>query len=132
MNLNDLATFVHVVDAGSLSAAAAALGVPKSTVSRRVSRLEDDLGLELLQRKPHATAVTELGRQLHTRSAPALREIDDAQRNLAEANAEPSGLLRITAPSDFGSSSLFAALIAQFVPRWPRDPPRPRAHGTAR
>jgi len=119
MNLTDLNTFVSVAEKGSFTQAAAALGVPKSTVSRRVARLEDQLDTALLLRKARSFSLTEHGRQLQTRCAPALREIADTERALAEASGAPRGRLRITAPLDVGSSPAFSRLLVGFRDRWP-------------
>lgn len=119
MNLVDLDTFIRVAEAGSYTQAAAELGVPKSTVSRRVSRLEDALGLELLQRSPRAVSLTEHGKQLHARCGPALQEISDVERALADASGDPAGTLRITAPHDFGATRFFTTLLLEFRRRWP-------------
>jgi DNA-binding transcriptional LysR family regulator len=120
MNLTDLDTFLHVVDSGSFTGAAAALGLPKSTVSRRVARLEDTLGLELLTRQARSFTVSPYGRQLHARCAPALLEIADAERALAETTGEPAGTLRITALPDLGATSLFAQLLAEYRDNYPK------------
>ena len=65
MNLNDLASFVRTVDLGTISAAAAAERVPKSTITRRIARLETALGVELLRRSARSVAVTDDERLLH-------------------------------------------------------------------
>jgi len=119
MNLSDLATFVQVADRGTLSGAAKALGVPKSTVSRRVSRLEDALGVPLLVRSARAVALTDDGRRLHARSAPALRELDDVEREVTERLGAPAGRLRLTAPPDITHGSFLNAILAEYRERWP-------------
>ena len=67
VNLNDLATFVLVVEAGTFSGAAERLGVPKSTISRRVARLEEELGLALLKRATRSFDISDDGRALYER-----------------------------------------------------------------
>jgi DNA-binding transcriptional LysR family regulator len=114
MNLVDLDAFVRVADAGSITGGAASLGVPKSTVSRRVTRLEDALGVQLLARGARRVTLTDHGRLLHERSRAALREIGDVERDLVEAEGEPRGTLRVTAPADFGGSRGLAEVIASF------------------
>jgi DNA-binding transcriptional LysR family regulator len=118
-DLSDLETFVHVVDTGSFTRAATALAVPTSTVSRRVARLEDAVGVELLVRSGRRFHVSVEGLALHARCAPALREIADAERTFEDARAEPTGLLRITTTSDLGSTPFFAAMLTEFRARWP-------------
>ena len=118
MDLNDLASFVRVVELGTISAAATAQGVPKSTITRRVARLESELGVELLRRSARSFTVTEDGRLLHRRSAAAVRELMDAEQALAAASETPNGRLVITAP-DFGRSEAFAELIVEYRARCP-------------
>lgn len=118
-NLKDLATFSEVVATGSLTAAAKALGVPKSTVSRRVARLEAELDVALVVRGPRSIAITEAGRRLNRRTANALRDLDEATRNL-DNDAEAFGELRIAAPHDLGESRYFGDLLQAFKSRHPQ------------
>ena len=120
MNLTDLQTFVLVAETGTITAAAAQLGVPKSTVSRRVSRLEDALGIELLRRGGRAVALTDHGEVVRARAAPALRELVDVERALNDVSAEPAGLLRVTAAADVGQTLNFARLLKGYVDRYPK------------
>ena len=120
MNLTDLSTFAFVADEGTITGAATRLGVPKSTVSRRVARLEDALGVELLRRSARSVSLTDHGRALHQRTAAALREITDAATALVDADPEPSGTLRLTTAADFGQTTRFADLIASFGMKYPR------------
>ena len=120
MNLTDLDTFLRVADAGSFTKAAAQLGVPKSTVSRRVTRLEDSLGLPLLARKARSFTITEHGRLLHARCGPALEEIEQVEQILADASAEPTGVVRVTGPTDLSTTSMFSEFLADFRRRWPK------------
>lgn len=112
MNLNDLATFVKVAEAGSFAGAARALGVPKSTVSRRVSRLEGELEVALLRRSGRSFELTAEGTRLHERSQPALREISLVTRDLE--GTVPEGRLRLTAPIDLGVSAWLTEVLAGF------------------
>ncbi len=115
MNLTDLQTFVLVAESGTITAAAKQLGVPKSTVSRRVSRLEDALGLELLRRGARAVALTDHGEVLRARCGPAIRELADVERALEDVDGEPSGLLRVTTATDVGQTVAFARMLRGFV-----------------
>jgi DNA-binding transcriptional LysR family regulator len=119
MNLTDLQTFLQVADLGSFSAAAKALGVPKSTISRRVTRLEDELGVSLLNRKARSIEVTELGRQLEARCSPAMQEISDFEDELEQRAGKPSGWLRITAPHDIGTSAPVMRHFTAFREEYP-------------
>lgn len=119
MNLVDLETFVKVAEAGSVTQAARELDLPKSTVSRRVARLEDAVGVDLVQRAGRSISLTEEGHSLHRRCAHALREIVEAGRALSDAGGEARGLLRISAPHDLGGSRAFASLLTEFRGRYP-------------
>jgi len=120
MNLNDLDTFVVVAEAGTFSAAAARLGVPKSTVSRRVARLEESLGLALLTRSSRSFVLSDDGRALFERCGPALREIDDVARDLADSPTTPRGRLHLTTSIDFGSTAYVAQLLTDYRRRHPQ------------
>lgn len=111
--LDAVSTFARVVDAGSMSAAAAALGVPKSTVSRRIARLEEALGVRLLQRTTRRMALTEAGVTFLDRVAPALAAIDEAANEARDVLNEPRGLVRMTAPEDLGADYL-GPILADF------------------
>src|SRR5690554_8057899 len=79
VDLLDVISFVEVVETGSIANAAARLGIAKSIVSRRVSRLEGVLGAQLLIRTPRGTTLTDIGREYHLRAAAALSELESAQ-----------------------------------------------------
>ena len=114
MNLTDLNTFSFVAETGTISAAANRLGIPKSTVSRRVQRLEDALGHELLRRSSRSTSLTEHGKILHQRSAASLNELRAAGDALVHADSEPSGTLRLTTVAGLGQSHRFIRCLADF------------------
>ncbi|MBR0554632.1 LysR family transcriptional regulator [Ciceribacter sp. L1K23] len=118
MNLNRLAYFVAVVDAGSFTRAAERLGITKTVVSQQVARLEADLRTSLLLRTTRRVEPTEAGRLLHARSVIILREAEDAFGEIAEVTASPIGTLRIAAPNDFGTSTV-APLVAEFCRTYP-------------
>ncbi len=114
MGLEDIGTFVEVAERGSLSAAARELGVPKSTVSRRIARLERELGQELIRRSSRAFRLTEAGDALYRRSAPAIRDLAEATRAVSDAGSEPRGDLRVTAPIDLGTATRFVEFLIAF------------------
>lgn len=118
INLNRLAYFAAVVDTGSFTKAAERLGITKTVVSQQVTRLENELKTSLLARTTRRVEPTEAGRMLHARCITILREAEDAVDELAEANAEPMGVLRIAAPNDYGASAI-APLVARFSKRYP-------------
>ena len=120
LDLNDIAVFARVVEAGSFTAAARLLGMPKTTVSRRVAALERAVGVRLLQRTTRSLNVTDAGRLYYAQSSQALRTLEDANLRLAEARAEPSGTIRISAPVGFGESLLFSGMVFDFLAAHPK------------
>jgi len=108
--------FIEVVRAGSFTKAAKALGLPKSTVSRHVSRLEEGLGALLLVRTTRSLRLTEVGEAFYHRVATALDSVEEAAREVAEQRAVPQGLLRISVPSDY---ERLAPIVASFLRRYP-------------
>jgi DNA-binding transcriptional LysR family regulator len=116
MNLDDVATFVRVVDRGSMSAAARELGLPKSTVSRRVSRLEEELGVRLLQRTTRKQTLTDAGVAYFDRVSGAVGCIHEAGEAAAELQDEPRGGLRITAPDNLFYLGEIVATFAALYP----------------
>ncbi|MBP1859455.1 LysR family transcriptional regulator [Rhizobium herbae] len=116
-NLNRLAYFVAVVDAGSFTRAADYLGITKAVVSQQVARLEQEVGTTLLMRTTRRLQPTEAGRMFHARCVSILREAEDALGELAQGRTEPKGLLRITAPYDYGTS-VIVPLVTTFTSRY--------------
>lgn len=110
---DEVRIFVRVVEARSFSAAARAMGLPKSTVSRRVSGLEERLDVRLLQRTTRSLSLTDEGAAYYERAARALADLDEAAEAAAGTRIEPRGLLKVTAPVDLGSSFV-APLVAAF------------------
>ncbi|TIT45536.1 MAG: LysR family transcriptional regulator, partial [Mesorhizobium sp.] len=118
MNLNRLAYFAAVVDAGSFTRAAERLGITKAVVSQQVARLERDVGTTLLIRTTRRVHPTEAGRTFHARCLLVLQQAEDAFDELAQAATEPTGTLRITAPNDYGTSAV-VPVVAAFSARYP-------------
>ena len=119
LDLNDIVVFARVVEAGSFTAAARLLGMPKTTVSRRIAALEREVGVRLLQRTTRSLNMTDAGRLYYEQSSQALRTIEDANLRLAEARAEPSGTIRISAPVGFGGHFLTSAVF-DFLAAYPK------------
>jgi DNA-binding transcriptional LysR family regulator len=119
LDLNDIVVFARVIEAGSFTAAARLLGMPKTTVSRRIAALEREVGVRLLQRTTRSLNVTDAGRLYYEESSQALRTIEDANLRLAEARAEPSGTIRISAPVGFGGYFLSSAIF-DFLATYPK------------
>jgi DNA-binding transcriptional LysR family regulator len=119
VDLNDIVVFVRVVEAGSFTAAARLLGMPKTTVSRRIASLEREVGVRLVQRTTRSLNMTDVGRLYYEQSSQALRTIEDANLRLAETRAEPSGTIRISAPVGFGAHYLTSAVF-DFLAAFPK------------
>ena len=118
MDLNRISSFVKVVESGSFTGASVALGVPKSSVSRSVSQLEEALGVRLLQRTTRKLHLTDAGRAFFERSRDALRGIDEATSEVADMGASARGTVRVTAPVDIGVTAL-VGIIAEFREKHP-------------
>src|SRR5215468_11616928 len=97
MDLNEIAVFTRVVQAGSFTAAAARLGMPKSTVSRKVADLEERLNARLLQRTTRRLGLTDAGRTYYDYGLRIASELEEAERAVGSLQAAPRGLLRVTA-----------------------------------
>jgi DNA-binding transcriptional LysR family regulator len=110
VNLNDTLVFVRVAQAGSFSAAARLMGMPVSTLSVRVSRLEQRLGVTLLQRTTRRLRLTEAGQAYLQQAARGLEEIAQAEAQIDAGRHEAQGLLRITLPIDMGDEQLLDIL----------------------
>lgn len=109
-----LEAFSAVAEMGTVTGAAKRLGLPKSTVSRRVAALEDTLQVALLIRKAKRVLLTDAGKELHARAAPALLELEDAKRMLTSSSQEAAGVLRITTLPSLGTTRVFTELIAEY------------------
>lgn len=116
MDLNQLLVFSRVVEAGSFTAAAKALGMPKSTVSRRVMELEERLGARLLQRTTRRLALTDVGRTYFEACERIVAEAEEAERAVSSLKATPSGPLRVSAPLNF---AFLGPTIADYLQRYP-------------
>jgi len=116
-DLDDLRSFASIADLGGVTAAAAALGIPKSTLSRRLSALETKIGARLFDRSAHRFRLTEAGATVYRHSARILAEVT----TLAEAMSpgEPSGLLRITTTFALAMESL-SPILPEFLARFPK------------
>jgi DNA-binding transcriptional LysR family regulator len=118
MDLNHLAVFVRVVEAQSFTAAARALGLPKSTVSRRVSQLEEAIGVRLLQRTTRKLSLTDAGHAYFQHASHALAEIEEATSAISDMQGTPRGAVRMTAPVDLGVE-VVSDLVTRFVRKHP-------------
>ena len=117
-DLNDLAYFAEVVSHGGFAPAGRALREPKSKLSRRVARLEERLGLRLIERSSRRFRVTETGQAFYERCRAMLAEAEQAEALVLQARAEPHGLIRFSCPT--GMVAPLSDLIASFVARHPK------------
>jgi DNA-binding transcriptional LysR family regulator len=118
LDIEELQTFVEVADAGGVSSAALRLGVSKSIVSRRLFRLEAELGVQLLARTTRGAALTEAGATFRDYAARVCAEIDVAKETILPAG-DLRGRLRVSAPLSFGPTH-FAPVLAEMARRHPR------------
>ena len=118
VDLNEIAVFIKVVDAGSFSAAARLLGLPRSTVSRKVSQLEEVLGVRLLQRSTRKLSLTQAGRDYYLQCRDAISQIENANQLVAESQQTPSGVIRIAAILALQGGFL-AAWVNEFLRIYP-------------
>ena len=110
--LDDLAVFVVVAEHASFIEASRRLAIPTSSVSRAVARLEEQLGVPLLRRTSRKVVVTDDGRQLRLGAAAHLEGLQEALAATADRRSEPSGIVRVTAPTYTGSTRVSRALAA--------------------
>lgn len=112
LTADDLVIFAKVVELGSFTAAANRLGLPKSTVSRRISQLEQVLGEQVLLRTTRRLRLTEFGEQLLEHAQQISLEVGAAQQLSDSRQAQPSGRLRVSMPADFANILLVDMLAA--------------------
>lgn len=116
--LGKVAAFVSVVESGSFTAAAEELGLPKSSVSRGVTRLEEELGVRLLQRTTRRLHLTDAGTAFYHKARGALAALEEAAHAAADLGHEPRGTVRLTAPIDLGE--FLAEPLARFTRAHPQ------------
>lgn len=116
--INDALAFVSVVDTGSLASAAKQWGITSSVISKRITRLEGHLRVQLLQRSTRSIALTEAGQLFYERCKRIRAEINDAAADVLSHHQKPSGLVRVNAPMSFGQVHLVPA-VNEFVRLYP-------------
>jgi len=119
LNLNRLVYFTTVVETGSFTAAADRLDVAKAVVSHQVGKLEQELGATLLRRTTRRVTPSEEGRLFYDRAAIILREAEAAYGDISQSAAKPTGMLKLTAPLDYGEK-VVAPTIAAYLRKYPR------------
>ncbi|MDW6025780.1 LysR family transcriptional regulator [Mesorhizobium sp. BAC0120] len=117
--LEDLRSFVEVVESGGFNRAAKRLGVSKSIVSRRIARMESELGTRLLSRTTRGISPTEAGLEFKLRSERILAEFDEAREAVAQQAGEVAGRLRLSVPLSFGVRHI-APVLAELAKHHPR------------
>jgi DNA-binding transcriptional LysR family regulator len=116
--LRAMQVFVQIVEAGSLTAAAAALGLSLPSVVRSLAALEDAVGVRLIQRTTRRSSLSDEGREYYERCKRVLAEVDDAEAALSARRAEPQGRLRLTAPVAYGRLRI-APIVADYAAKYP-------------
>ena len=116
--IEQILSFVTVVDAGGFSEAGRRLSLPKSTISHRVQQLEERLGVRLLHRTPRVVRVTEDGAVYYQRCVRILAELEDAETEVRQEPKEPTGTLRLSGPIEFGMQIL-SGVLAEFLKAHP-------------
>jgi len=116
--LDDMKIFVATVDAGGFTPASARLGLSKQFVSRRVSALEERLGVRLLLRTTRRLSVTDLGRSYYERAVKIVEDVADAEGLVSNLGGPPRGVLRISAPMSFGTLHL-GPVVGRFLAAHP-------------
>ena len=116
--ISDIEAFVRIAEQGSFSSAARDLHMPKSTLSRRITRLEDRLGVQLFVRTTRKVSLTELG-QLYLRHCQQIvNDIQEAEDSIKQSQLIPSGTLKVTGPA-FNGSQFMSDFTAQFLRAYP-------------
>ena len=118
LNLQELDTFVRIVEAGGISAAARQMDTAKSAISKRLGQLESQLGCKLINRTTRQQHLTEAGQQLYQRALVLLDEAADIQQQISAGQQRPSGTLRMALPITFGLHHM-SELIADYRERYP-------------
>ena len=114
MDLNDIVVFTKVVETRSFTGAAELLGLPKSTVSRKLAQLEERLGVRLVQRTTRKLALTDIGEAYYQRCQRIVADVAAAEQLVTDMQATPRGRLRLTAPIDI-SSAYLGDIVAAFI-----------------
>lgn len=117
-DINDYALFAEVIRCGGFSAAGRALGMPKSTLSRRISALETRLGVRLIERSTRRFRVTEIGQAFYERCRTILLDVQQADAVVSDALGEPHGIVRCSCP--LGLMEILSPVLAAFLTKYPK------------
>ncbi|HRC54274.1 MAG: LysR family transcriptional regulator [Myxococcales bacterium] len=118
MDLNEILVFTRVVETKSFTGAAEVLGLPKSTVSRKLAQLEERLGVRLLQRTTRKLALTDAGQVYYERCARIVSDAAAAEKLVTDMQAAPRGMLKVTAPVDL-STTYLGPVLSRFCSEHP-------------
>jgi DNA-binding transcriptional LysR family regulator len=116
MDLDEILVFARVVEEKSFTRASRALGMPKSTVSRKLADLEARVGARLLQRTTRSVGLTDVGRVYYEHCVRILAEVEEARNAVSRLQATPRGLVRVTVPLAF---SMLGPIVAEYLERHP-------------
>jgi DNA-binding transcriptional LysR family regulator len=116
--MRDINAFVHVAEAKSFTAAAERIGLSRSAVGKSVLRLEDRLGVRLLQRTTRRVSLTSEGAVFHERCIRILADLDEAEMSMLSHSQAPRGQLRLELPVSFGRLHVLP-IVSQFMSKWP-------------
>jgi DNA-binding transcriptional LysR family regulator len=117
-DLNDMHYFARVIAEGGFSAAARALGVPKSTLSRRIAQLEDQLGVRLIYRSTRRLTLTDVGREFLSHCETVVAGAEAARDSIDRVQQVPRGMVRLTAPMDV-CRAMVAPALPEFLAEFP-------------
>src|SRR5512139_1030849 len=118
MDLNDIVVFTKVVETKSFTGAAEQLGLPKSTVSRKLAQLEERLGVRLVQRTTRKLALTDIGEAYYERCARIVADVVSAEQLVTDMQATPRGRVRVTGPIDL-STKYLGSIVSDFLSTHP-------------
>ncbi|UHL65425.1 LysR family transcriptional regulator [Paralcaligenes sp. KSB-10] len=118
LDLNDMRYFAEVVNRGGFAAAARAMGLPKSRLSRRVAKLEADLGVRLLQRTTRKLSLTTVGEMYLRHCVAMCAEADAAAATVAQVQSEPCGIIRLSCPVTL-AQTVVGPVLPEFLARYP-------------
>jgi DNA-binding transcriptional LysR family regulator len=118
-DLARIRAFVQVFDAGGFSAAARQFGRSKALLSKYVTDLEDYLGVRLMNRTTRKLSLTEAGEAYYREASGLLQQLDDLDSTIADQTTEPRGLLRVSAPRNFGETTLAPAIL-EYLRKYPK------------
>ena len=118
MDLNDIVVFTKVAETKSFTGAAEALGLPKSTVSRKLAQLEERLGVRLVQRTTRKLALTDIGEAYYARCSRIVADVVEAEHVVMDMQSTPRGRLRMSSTVDFATRYL-GGIVAEFLAAHP-------------